>query len=102
MTVTISRAVLFGGQESLSRGGHIRKLGARGRINWNSSSPRPFCWLFTQEPSLLGRQLVQGRLAFAQAHPLQVPVLLHLQHGIANHVDRLQLTFLRQPSLYNK
>ena len=33
MTVTISRAVLFGGQESLSRGGHIRKLGGGERIN---------------------------------------------------------------------
>ena len=38
--------------------------------------------LFSQDPSLLGRQLVQGFLAFTQAHPLQEPVLLHLQQGI--------------------
>ena len=48
------------------------------------------CWMlellddrFTQEPSLLGRQFVQGLPAFTQAHPLQEPVLLHLQHGIS-------------------
>ena len=47
------------------------------------------CWThgrldeqFTQEPSLLGRQSEQGLPAFTQAHPLQEPVLLHLQHGI--------------------
>lgn len=37
---------------------------------------------FIHKPSLLGRQLVQGLPAFTQAHPLQEPVLLHLQHGI--------------------
>ena len=35
-----------------------------------------------QVPSLLGRQFEQGFPAFTQAHPLQEPVLLHLQHGI--------------------
>ena len=80
MTVTISRAVLFGGQESLSHGGHIRQLQGRGALIgiWAVRG----CRLFTQEPSLLGRQLVQGSQAFTQAHPLQEPVLLHLQHGI--------------------
>ena len=37
---------------------------------------------FAQDPSLLGRQFVQGFPAFTQAHPLQEPVLLHLQHGM--------------------
>ncbi len=35
-----------------------------------------------QVPSLLGRHVVQGFPAFTQAHPLQEPVLLYLQHGI--------------------
>ncbi len=39
-------------------------------------------WLLVHLPSLLGRQFPQGLLAFTQAHPLQEPVLLHLQHGI--------------------
>ena len=44
------------------------------------------CWTpermyeqFTQEPSLLGRQFLP---AFTQVHPLQEPILLHLQHGM--------------------
>ena len=37
---------------------------------------------FAQEPSLPGRQLEQGLPAFTQAHPLQEPVLLHLQHSL--------------------
>ena len=40
-------------------------------------------WSFMQVPSLLGRQLMQNFLAFTVAHPLQEPVLLHLQHAIA-------------------
>ena len=47
------------------------------------------CWapermdgLFIQEPILLGRQFEQGLPAFTQAHPLQMPVLLHLQHAM--------------------
>ena len=47
------------------------------------------CWmlealedLFTHDPSSLGRQAVQGLPAFTQAHPLQEPVLLHLQQRI--------------------
>ena len=49
------------------------------------------CWAhermegrLAQVPSLLGRQLEQGFPAFTQAHPLQEPVLLHLQHGITS------------------
>ena len=49
------------------------------------------CWmrglleeLFSHDPNLLGRQFVQGFPAFTQAHPLQEPVLLHLQHGICS------------------
>ena len=38
--------------------------------------------LLVQDPSLLGRQFAQGFPAFTQAHPLQEPVLLHLQHGM--------------------
>ena len=40
--------------------------------------------MFTQNPSLLGRQFVQGPPAFTQVHPLHKPALLHLQHGIVN------------------
>ena len=43
---------------------------------------------FTQEPILLGRQFEQGFPAFTQAHPLQVPVLLHLQHAITRFTPR--------------
>ena len=35
-----------------------------------------------QFPSFLGRQLSQNLFAFTQAHPLQEPDLLHLQHAI--------------------
>ena len=38
--------------------------------------------LFTQLPSLLGRQLMHCFPAFTQAQALQEPVLLHLQHTI--------------------
>ena len=65
------------------------------------------CWAhermegrLAQMPSLLGRQLEQGFPAFTQAHPLQEPVLLHLQHGIAisgcgEHDIRISVPFMR-------
>ena len=51
-------------------------------------SPVDGCWarwlledLLAQHPSLLGRHFEQGFPAFTQAHLLQEPVLLRLQHA---------------------
>ena len=42
---------------------------------------------FKQLPNRLGRQLEQEFPAFTQAHPLHLPVLLHLQHtAISNSI----------------
>ncbi len=40
--------------------------------------------MLRQFPSLIGRQLVHTNPVFTQAHPLQAPVLLHLQHTIVS------------------
>ena len=80
MTVTISRVVLFGGQESLSRGGHIRKLGGRGRINWNSSSPRLLAVHTGTKPT--GQAACAGKTGLCTSTPFTsaCPVALATRH----------------------
>ena len=42
--------------------------------------------VFSQKPSLLGRQFEQDLPTFTQAQPLHKPALLHLQHTIFTYL----------------
>lgn len=48
--------------------------------------------LFIQVSNLLERHLAQGFLAYTQEHPLQEPVLLHLEHVIFVALFKFSIT----------